>query len=180
MAGRNRFPHEAYNERRGFPPERPFIRGPPIPQPPPHPALLEEELELQHAEIQRLLADNRRLVEDRMAMHRELAASKEELHRMNLVIADIRTENEVHLRDLVQKGLKLEADLHATEPLKKEAVQLHAEIQKLNNLRNELSGQVQTLQKEVSKLQADNQQIPHMRAEVEGLHQQLMHARFVI
>ncbi|XP_044478774.1 protein FLX-like 3 [Mangifera indica] len=177
MAGRNRIPREAYNDRRGFPPERAFIRGPPLPQPRPHPALLEEELELQHAEIQRLLSDNRRLVEDRMAMQRELAAAKEELHRMNMVIAEMRTEQEVHLRELVEKGLKLEADLRATEPLKKEAVQLRSEIQKLNNTRNELSGQVQTLQKDLAKSQADNQQIPRLRAEVDGLHQELLHAR---
>ncbi|KAL9460894.1 hypothetical protein AB3S75_003985 [Citrus x aurantiifolia] len=177
MAGRNRIPREVYSDRRGFPPERPFIRGPPMPQPPPHPALLEEELEIQHAEIQRLLGDNRRLVEDRMAMQRELAAAKEELHRMNLVIGEIRAEQEVHVRDLVEKGLKLEADLRATEPLKKEAVQLRAEVQKLNNLRNELNGKVQTLQKDLAKLQADNQQIPLLRAEIDGLHQELMHAR---
>lgn len=180
MAGRNRIPREAYSDRRGFLPERPFIRGPPLPQPPPHPALLEEELEMQHAEIQRLLGDNRRLIEDRMAMQRELGAAKEDLHRMNLVIAEIRTEQEVHVRDLVEKGLKLEADLRATDPLKKEAVQLRAEIQKLNNLRNELNGQVQNLQKDLAKLQADNQQIPLLRAEVDGLHQELMHARFAI
>lgn len=177
MAGRNRLPREGYTERRGFPPERPFIRGHPMPQPPPHPALLEEELEMQHVEIQRLLGDNRRLVEDRMALQRELSAAKEEIHRMNIIMADIRTEQELHVRGLVDKGLKLEADLRATEPLKKEVLQLRTEIQKLNNIRNELTGQVQTLQKDIAKLQADNQQIPLLRAEIDGLHQELMHAR---
>ncbi|KAK3220183.1 hypothetical protein Dsin_014153 [Dipteronia sinensis] len=177
MAGRNRMPREAYTDRRGFPPERPFIRGPPMPHPPPHPALMEEELEMQHADIQRLLGDNRRLVEDRMALQRELSAAKEEIHRMNIAISDIRTEQELHVRGLVEKGLKLEADLRATEPLKKEAVQLRSEIQKLNKIRNELTEQVQTMQKDFPKLQADNQQIPLLRAEIEGLHQELMHAR---
>ncbi|GLT55094.1 hypothetical protein SLA2020_282430 [Shorea laevis] len=142
MAGRNRGPREAFNDRRGYLPEGPYVRGPPMPRPhPPHPALLEEELEMQHAEIRRLLADNRRLVEDRMALHRELGAAKEELHRMNLIIADIRTEQEMHSRELREKGLKLEADLRATEPLKNETVQLRAEVQKLNNLRQELTAQ---------------------------------------
>ncbi|TXG68636.1 hypothetical protein EZV62_003571 [Acer yangbiense] len=177
MAGRNRMPREAYTDRRGFPPERPFIRGPPMPHPPPHPALMEEELEMQHADIRRLLGDNRRLVEDRMAMQRELSAAKEEIHRMNIAIADIRTEQELHVRGFVEKGLKLEADLRATEPLKKEAVQLRSEIQKLNNIRNELTEQVKTLQKDFPKLQAENQQIPLLRAEIEGLRQELMHTR---
>ncbi|XP_017978676.1 PREDICTED: protein FLX-like 3 [Theobroma cacao] len=180
MAGRNRIPREAFNDRRGFPPERPFLRGPPLPQPPPHPVLLEEELEMQHAEIRRLLTDNRRLVEDRMAMQQELGAAKEEIHRLNLVIGEIRVEQEVHSRELIEKGLKLEADIRATEPLKKEAVQLRTEVQKLKNVRQELTGQVQTLKQDVARLQVDNQQIPILRAEIDGLHQELMHARTAI
>lgn len=179
MAGRNRIPREAFNDRRGFPPERPFLRGPPLPQPPPHPVLLEEELEMQHAEIRRLLTDNRRLVEDRMAMQQEVGAAKEEIHRLNLVIGEIRVEQEVHSRELIEKGLKLEADIRATEPLKKEAVQLRTEVQKLKNVRQELTGQVQTLKQDVARLQVDNQQIPILRAEIDGLHQELMHARFI-
>lgn len=179
MAGRNRMPREAMNDRRGYALEAPFVRGHPLPRALPHPALLEEELEMQHAEIQRLLSDNRRLVEDRIALQRELGAAKEELHRMNIVIADIRAEEELRSRELFEKGRKLEADLRATEPLKNEAIQLRGEVKKLNNLRQELSAQVQTLTQELTRLQADNQQIPHIRAEIEGLHQELMHARFV-
>ncbi|KAK5842956.1 Laminin subunit alpha-2 [Gossypium arboreum] len=179
MAGRNRVPREAFNDRRGFPPERPFFRGPPLPQPP-HPALLEEELEMQHAEIRKLLTDNHRLVEDRMAIQQELVAAKEEIHRLNLVIGEIRAEQELHSRGLIEKGLKLEADLRATEPLKKEAMQLRSEVQKLNNVNQDLTGQVQTLKKDITRLQADNQQIPILRAEVDGLHQELMRARTAI
>ncbi|MBA0678027.1 hypothetical protein Goari_019394, partial [Gossypium aridum] len=180
MAGRNRIPREAFNDRRGFPPERSFFRGPPLPQPPPHPALLEEELEMQHAEIRKLLTDNHRLVEDRMAIQQELGAAKEEIHRLNLVIGEIRAEQELHSRGLIEKGLKLEADLRATEPLKKEAMQLRSEVQKLNNVNQDLTGQVQTLKKDITRLQADNQQIPILRAEVDGLHQELMRARTAI
>ncbi|KAH1114023.1 hypothetical protein J1N35_007401 [Gossypium stocksii] len=180
MAGRNRIPREAFNDRRGFPPERPFFRGPPLPQPPPHPALLEEELEMQHAEIRKLLTDNHRLVEDRMAIQQELGAAKEEIHRLNLVIGEIRAEQELHSRGLIEKGLKLEADLRATEPLKKEAMQLRSEVQKLNNVNQDLTGQVQTLKKDITRLQADNQQIPILRAEVDGLHQELIRARTAI
>ncbi|GMI77917.1 hypothetical protein HRI_001461000 [Hibiscus trionum] len=180
MAGRNRIPREAFNDRRGFPPERSFHRGPPLSQRPPHPAILEEELEMQHAEIRRLLNDNSRLAEDRMAIQRELGAAKDEIHRLNLVIGEIRAEQELHSRGLIDRGLKLEADLRATEPLKKEAVQLRAEVQKLNNVKQELTGQVQTLKQDVARLQADNQQISVLRAEIDGLHQEMMRARNAI
>ncbi|KAA8540297.1 hypothetical protein F0562_024140 [Nyssa sinensis] len=180
MAGRNRIPRDMFDNRRGYPLEGPLVRGP-LPRPvPPHPALLEEELEMQHVEIRRLLGENRRLIEDRMAMQQDLGAAKEELHRMNLAIADIRAEQELHSREIIERGLKLEADLRATEPLKNEAIQLHAEVQKLNTIRQDLAGQVQTLTQDLAKLKADNQQIPLLRADIDGLHQELMRARTAI
>ena len=181
MSGRKRSHRDAMNDRRGHPLEGPFVRGPQMPRPrlPPHPAVLEEEIEVQHAEIRRLVADNRNLLEDRMALQRDLAAAKEELHRMNLVIADIRTEQEQRSRELIEKGLKLEADLRATEPLKNEAIQLRAEVKKLNSLKQDLEGKVQTLTQDLSRLQVDNQKIPLLRAEIDGLQQEFMHARCV-
>ncbi|KAK7402268.1 hypothetical protein VNO78_14395 [Psophocarpus tetragonolobus] len=184
MASRHRVHREALNARRGYPAEGPYARVAPMPRPPPpippHPAVLEEELEYQHAEMRRLVADNRRLIDDRMALQRDLAAAKEELHRMNLAIGDIRAEHEAHSRELVEKGRKMEADLRANEPLKNEVMQLRAEVQKLNNLKQELTGKVQTLTQDAARLQADNQQIPMMRAEIDGLHQELMRARTMV
>ncbi|KAF8400989.1 hypothetical protein HHK36_014292 [Tetracentron sinense] len=176
MAGRNRMPRRAFNDgRRVYPTEGPYARGP-VPRPP-HPALLEEELEMQHVEMRRLLGENRRLAEDHMGLQRELGAAKEELHRMNIAITDIRGEQEAHSRELIERGLKLEADLRATEPLKNEAVQLRAEVQKLNNLRQDLTGQVQNLKQELARSQADSKQIPLLKAEMDGLHQELIRAR---
>ncbi|XP_068663849.1 protein FLX-like 3 isoform X2 [Aristolochia californica] len=181
MAGRNRMPrHVDDGRRRGYPnpPENlppPFIRGP-MPHPP-HPAFLEEELEMQHAEIRRLVGENRRLVEDRIGMQRELGMAKEEIHRMNLVITDIRADKEAHSRELIEKGLKLEADLRAAENLRNEVLQLRSEVQKLNSVRQDLSGQVQSLTQELARLQADNQQIPHLRSEMDGLRQETARAR---
>ncbi|XP_065864144.1 protein FLX-like 3 [Euphorbia lathyris] len=139
-------------------PERPFKRGPPLPCPPPHPTILEDKLEMQHVEIRRLVADNRRLKKDRMALQQQLGAAK---------------------RELIQKGLKLEADLLEIEGVKNEAAQLRAEVEKLNSLKQELLGQIQSLKQDLARSQADNQQIPHLQGEIEGLHQELMHARFV-
>ncbi|KAF3450618.1 hypothetical protein FNV43_RR06707 [Rhamnella rubrinervis] len=180
MAGRNRMSRDAMNDRRGYPLEGHFVRGHPLPRALPHPAMLEEELEMQHAEIRRLLSDNRRLVEDRIALQRELGAAKEELHRMNIAITDIRAEDELRSRELFEKSRKLDADLRATESLKNEAIQLRAEVQKLNNLRQELAAQIQTFTQELTRLQVDNQKIPHLRAEIEGLHQELMHTRTAV
>lgn len=180
MAGRNRYPREVYDNRHGYPPPGPPSRGPMARPLPPHPAMLEEELEMQHHEIRRLLGENRRLVEDRIALQRELGAAREELRRMNIAIADIEAENEMHSRQLIENGLKLEADLRAAEPLKKEAAQLHAEVKRLSSIRHDLSGKVQMLKKDLTKLQIDNEQLPALRAERERILQELMHARAAI
>ena len=79
---------------------------------------------------------------------------------MNLAIGDIRAGHELHSRELIEKGMKLESDLRAAEHLKNEVVQLRAEVLKLHNIRQELSGKVQTLTQDVARLQAENQQIP--------------------
>ncbi|KAG6518544.1 protein FLX-like 3 [Zingiber officinale] len=156
----------------------PLVRRP-FPQPL-HPAALEEELELQRMDIRRLIADNRGLAEDRSAFHRELAAAREELNRMNLVIADIQAEKEAHARDMIEKGLKLEADMRAAEPLREEVIELRAEIKKLTAIRQELNDQVRSLSHDLTRTQSDNQQIPAMKAEIDRLHQELMHLRMSI
>ncbi|XP_031118967.1 protein FLX-like 3 [Ipomoea triloba] len=179
MAGRNRV-HREFDRHRGHLVEGPLVRGP-IPRPMPnHHALLEEELEMRHVDIRRLLGENRRLVEDRITLQQELGAAKEELHRMNLAVADIQAEHELHSRELIEKGLKLEADLRAIEPLKNEANQLRTEVQRLHGIKKDLHGQVQTLTKDISKLRAENQQIPLLRVEIDGLHQELFHARSAV
>ncbi|KAL0429892.1 UNVERIFIED_CONTAM: protein FLX-like 3 [Sesamum radiatum] len=180
MAGRNRIPPEAFGHQRGYLHEGPIPRGPFIQPVPPNPAVLQEELEIQHVELRRLLGDNRRLVEDRIALDRELTAAKEELRCMNLAIADIRAEQELQTRELIERGLKLECDLHAIEPLKAEAAYLQGEIQRLSAIRQDLSRQVQTLNQDIAKLQDDNGQMPVLRAEIDALHQELLRARFAL
>lgn len=150
-------------------PEEPFVRGP-IPHPP-FPAQYEEH------EIQRLLADHHALAEDRAAMQHELMAVNEEIRHLNMVMADIHANGEAYCRELIEKGLRLEADLRATEPLRAKVVQLQAEVQKLNIIREDLVGQVQTLQQELTKEKTDNTQIPGLKNEIDGLRQEIMRAR---
>ncbi|ERM99090.1 protein FLX-like 3 [Amborella trichopoda] len=181
MSGRNRGPrHMVEDGRRGYRPgppgihEGPFIRGP---GPVPRPIILEEELEIQHEEIRRLVGDNRRLAEDRMVLQQELGLAKEELHRLNMVISDIRAEKDAQVRDMIEKGLKLEAELRALEPMKAEATQLRSDAVKLNAMRQELTAQIQAMTQDLARAQADNQQIPMLRSEIDGLRQELVRAR---
>ncbi|XP_020590033.1 LOW QUALITY PROTEIN: protein FLX-like 3 [Phalaenopsis equestris] len=181
MAGRGRLPRQPFDDgRRGYPgiAEGPFPRGH-VPRPL-HPAAYEEELEVQHHEIRRLVGDNRRLVEDRILSQQELGAAKEEIHRLNLIIADIRAEKDAHSSKLIEKGLKLEADLRATEPLRNEVILLRAEVQKLNVIRQDLNEQVKVLTQDLKMAKAEHQQIPALKSEIDGLRQELMRARAAI
>lgn len=166
--------HAMDNGRRGYVAEAPYAR--PLPRLP-HPAMLEEELELQQSKMERIMADNRRLVEERIAMQQDIAMAQDELRRMRMGLADLQKEQDAHKRDLIERGLKLEADLRASEPLKNEAIQLRAEIQKLNAIRQDLSGQVQNLTQELTRAQAENKQIPLLKADIDGLHQELIRVR---
>ncbi|KAF8407817.1 hypothetical protein HHK36_006953 [Tetracentron sinense] len=178
MAGRNRMPRRPVNDGfrgiRNVP--RPVLNRRPVPLPH-HSAALEEELDIQHEEIQRILSENRHLADDHLILQRELAATKEEIHRLNQIIPNLRADREAQTRMLIERGLKLEAEVRATEPLKAEVLQLRAESQKLNALRQDLSAQVQGLTQDLTRVQADNQQLIAMKADIDGLHQGLVRTR---
>ncbi|KAL8226196.1 hypothetical protein R6Q57_018753, partial [Mikania cordata] len=151
MSGRNQYPYDPYNIHPG--------NGPPTRDP----VILELELEMQHHEIRRLLGKNRRLVADRIALQQELGAAREEFRRMNIAITQTQKENEMHSRQLIERQLKLEADIWAAEPLKDEVMHLHDQVKRLNSINHDLYGQVQTLKKDLAALQAENKQLPALR-----------------
>ncbi|XP_042431363.1 protein FLX-like 3 isoform X1 [Zingiber officinale] len=91
-----------------------------------------------------------------------------------MVITNIHAEKETHARELIEKGLKLEADLRAAEPLREEVIHLRLQIKKLTSTKQELTNQVQSLTQELTRVRADNQQILTMKAEIDKLHQELM------
>ncbi|KAL3510790.1 hypothetical protein ACH5RR_030191 [Cinchona calisaya] len=176
MAGRNRMSRQTDNIR-GFRDDPRAIMhrgGGPLP---PHPAVLEEELEIQHRDMQKILAENRHLVDENVFLQSELTAVKDEILRLSQVLPKIRADKEAHTRELMERGMKLEAELRSAEPLRAEVVQLRAEAQKLNALRLEFAGQIQSLNKDINRCKADNQQGAAMKTDIEGMHKELIEAR---
>ncbi|KAL6905494.1 hypothetical protein ACP4OV_003095 [Aristida adscensionis] len=163
------------DDRRGYPGIHgsPPMRGAPRP----HPAILEEELESQEAELRRLMADNRALAEERTALHRELHSGKEEVRHLNLIIADINAEKEAYISKLVDKRKKLEAELRSYEPLRDEVVQLRGEIERLVAARKELSAEAASLMQELTREKSGKQELPMLKEEIDGLRQELIHVR---
>ncbi|KAL8267624.1 hypothetical protein R6Q59_004968 [Mikania micrantha] len=158
-------------------------RGPrdgPIPvvhRGPPHPAVLEEELELQHHDIQRIVAENAHVVEENVTLQRELTAVKDEIHRLGQIIPKLHADREARARDLVERGMKLEAELRDVEPLRADVSHLRNEAKKLNLLRQELSNQVQSLSSDSSRLRAENEQVVGMKSDIDGMRKDLAEMR---
>ncbi|ONK61282.1 uncharacterized protein A4U43_C08F28080 [Asparagus officinalis] len=177
MAGRGRMPRRpVHDEMHGFHdgPPPPLHDRRPMP-PPPH--SIEEELAMGHDEIRRLVSDNRLLLDENVAMKREIDAAREELHVLGQAIPKIRAEKEVKTREYIQMGLKLEAELRAVEPMRAEAVELQSEVKKLDALRQEMTTKIQSMTKDLKRVQAENQQIPKLRMEMESLHEDLVRVR---
>ncbi|KAG2328112.1 hypothetical protein Bca52824_010840 [Brassica carinata] len=108
---------------------------------------------------------------------RAMESYKEEIHRMNLIVSDLRAEQDLQSREFSEKR---EADARAIESYKEEATQLRGEVLKRNGIKRELNGDVEILRKDLVKLQSENKQIPGLSAEVQDLQKELMHARGAI
>ncbi|CAA0833017.1 Protein FLX-like 3 [Striga hermonthica] len=174
MAGRNhRMPRHPENFREDFHPgprHGPILRA--------HPAALEEELELQHREIQRVSAENYRVVDENVRLQRDLTSVKDEIHRLGrVVMPNLQAEMEAQKRELVERGLKVEAEVRASEPLRAEVAQLRAEAHKLGLERQELGSKVQGLSKDVSRLKAENKQVDSMKSDVDKVRSEILDAR---
>ncbi|CAM8884245.1 unnamed protein product [Rhodiola kirilowii] len=175
MAGRHRGSH--YDDSyRGYDAPRTVVHHRHAP-PPIHPAVLEEELELQRRDMQRIIMENRNVIDENTLLQRELEDTKDEIHRLSQVIPKLRAEKEMHARELMEKNLTLDASLRAAEPLRSEVAQLRSEARKLNILRQDMSNEIQDLTKEVTRLQKENQKLKAMKSEIDLLRKELADAR---
>lgn len=169
-------PRHPDSYRGGYEDPRANMARVPIP-PPLHPVALEEELELQQRDIQRLVAENRHVIDDNVMLQRDLTSVKDEIHRLNQVIPKMHADREGHKRELIERGLKLEAELRAAEPLRSEVVQLRSEAQKLKSQRQDLSSQVQTLTKDINQVQSENKKISPMKTDIDKMRKELGDSR---
>ncbi|KAJ6820328.1 protein FLX-like 2 [Iris pallida] len=159
----------------------PGIRPPPggypfdmLPHPP---EIMEQKLATQHVEMERLLTENQRLAATHGVLRRELAAAQHELQRLQDHVGAMKAEQEQHLRGLLDKISKMEADLQASEPVKQELQQAHTEAQSLVTGRQELISKVQQLTQDLQRSHGDVQQIPSLMSELDGLRQEYQHCR---
>ncbi|KAF8412896.1 hypothetical protein HHK36_000868 [Tetracentron sinense] len=155
--------------------------GPPDAFPPfdmsPPPEVMEQKHAAEHVEIQRITRDNQRIAAAHATLRQELAAAQLELHRVQAQIGAMKTEREQHMRGVMDKIAKMEADLQATELMKLELQQARVDAQSLTATRQELISKVQQLTQDLQRTHSDVQQIPALMSELEGLRQEYQQCR---
>lgn len=163
----------------------PDVFGPGIHPPPgafpfdmlPPPEIMEQKLDAQHVEMQRLAMENQRFMATHSSLRHELAAAQQELQRLQTHMGVMQAEQEQQLRMLMDKISKMEADSKTSEPVKAELQQAHAEAQSLVAARQELISKVQQLTHDLQRSHGDVQQIPALMSELESHRQEYQHCR---
>ncbi|KAK8647776.1 hypothetical protein V6N13_121503 [Hibiscus sabdariffa] len=143
----------------------------------PHPAISEERLAAQLQEIQGLLADNQRLAATHVALKQQLEVAQHELHCMAQYADSLRVEKDVQMKEMYDKSVRLEVDLHGVEAVRAELVKVNADMKQLNSVRQDLTGQVQVMSQDLARFTGELQQTPVLMAKIENVKQELHHAR---
>ncbi|KAL6543309.1 hypothetical protein OROHE_010829 [Orobanche hederae] len=147
---------------------------------PPHPAIIEERLAAQHDDIQTLLVDNQGLAATHVALRQELELAQHELQRADRFARAIHAEKDLETRELFEKSIKLENEVHAVNAMKSELMQVHMDIKELTAAKQDLSAQVQMMTQDLGRVTSDLQKVPAVKAEIEGLKHELERARAAI
>ncbi|XP_020577972.1 protein FLX-like 2 [Phalaenopsis equestris] len=137
-----------------------------------HAEVLEKKIMTQEAEMDSLTMENRRLAATHAALRQELVASQHELQRIHAHVGSIHNENDNQIRGLLEKISKAEADIYASEDVRKELQKVNLEGQRLLAERQELTTEIQRLTEGLQKAKADIKNLPELHTELEGLRQE--------
>lgn len=138
--------------------------------------LLEDKLDVQTSDIEKLARENRKLAAAHVTLRQELVAAEKEIQNARAHIRSIQTESDIQMRVLLDKIVKMEANIEAGEGLKKDLQQAHKEAQALVKDKQELAFQIQQETQELHKTGSDVNNLPNLHAELEDLrkeHQRL-------
>ena len=135
----------------------------------PPPEIMEQKLIFQHSEMQKLGHENNRLASSHVILRQDLAATQQELHRLQAQINLMKAEKEQRMKGLEDKTMAMETDLRVSEAVKMELQKARAEAQTLLSVRDELGLRTQQLTQQLQHSQADLQQIPTLVSELDGL-----------
>ncbi|KAL2496558.1 Protein FLX-like 1 [Forsythia ovata] len=156
-----------------------YSLGGPRPHPPP-PAIIKERLAAQHDEIQGMLVDNQMLAATHVALRQELEVAQYEFQRADKFARSFHAETDLEMRELYEKSVKMENELHAVNAMRADLMQVHMDIKELTAARQDLTSQVQMMTQDLARVTSDLQQVPAIKADIEGLRHELDRARAAV
>ncbi|KAL6520683.1 hypothetical protein OROMI_032243 [Orobanche minor] len=138
----------------------------------PLPVLLENKLESQSAEIERLARDNRTLASSHLALRQDLLSAKREAEKVKDHIGSIQNEGDIEIRILLDKIAKMESDIRDAENIKRELQEARVEARDLMTERLELTSKIQQATLELENSHANVKKLPEMHAQLDSLMQE--------
>ncbi|XP_077238226.1 protein FLX-like 4 [Tasmannia lanceolata] len=138
----------------------------------PPPDLLENKMVVHATEMERLARENQRLAITHVALRQDLVAAQQEMQRLQAHVGSIQTESDIQIRGLLDKIVKMEANLRAGESVKLDLQQAHAEAKSLVTARQDLTVQIQQTTQEFQKVHGDLEKLPELCSELDGLRQE--------
>ncbi|KAJ3677414.1 hypothetical protein LUZ60_003138 [Juncus effusus] len=138
---------------------------------------LEGEIARRIDEIRRIHADNHQMLDEITRLRQELPRVENELHFLSQSIPRVRADKELESRDLIQRGLTMEAELRNLEPLRMERVRLRNELRRSESLMDEMLEKVKEMSEELKDLRTEYHKKPVILAEIEERRKELSAVR---
>ncbi|GAV58682.1 hypothetical protein CFOL_v3_10069, partial [Cephalotus follicularis] len=155
-------------------------RSPNQPSEPPRSHLLEDRIAIQHREIQSLLLDNQRLSAVHVALKEELVLAEREIRHLSAAAADVKAERDAQVREVYERSLKLDAEVRTIDAMHAELDQVRAHVQKLGEIKQELTARLEAIDGDIAKARKDAQQVPVIKCEIDTFHKEIQKGRAAI
>ncbi|XP_042000441.1 protein FLX-like 1 isoform X2 [Salvia splendens] len=137
--------------------------------------LIEDRIAARSREIQSLLPDNHRLAASRVALKQDVAAARQDLHRLSATSSAVQAERDAHVREVYERSLEMEAG-----PRSAELNRVRAEIKDLRAERDQLSEKLKELQDDLARFHPAQQEFSELEADIEALHRDVGKGRAAV
>ncbi|CAL1368779.1 unnamed protein product [Linum trigynum] len=142
--------------------------------------ILEDRIAIQHHEIQSLLIEKDRLAATHVALKQELALAQQDLRHLAAAAVEVKAERDGQVRQVLERSLKLDAELRATDAMTAELVQVRGDVHTLATQREELVRELEAINRDLMKAREDADFAPGIRSEIQKLRQEIQKGRAAI
>ncbi|CAH2060065.1 unnamed protein product [Thlaspi arvense] len=140
-------------------------------------AILEDQIAIQHREIESLLADNQKLAVAHIGVKDQLNLAKRELAQLLETAAKVKADREAKVREVYQNSLRMEAEARVVNGIGAEFDQVRSDVQRLAEDRQKLTTELAMLDGEIAKAKPNAERATEIKAEIETLREEVSKGR---